>query len=164
MPLAYNKEPRIEIPRLLELARNQPRPCMLNVPGQCRLPGRRSQGGCVACHGNLAEFNKGRGVKAHDFFSVWGCPWCHTWLDESYVASGAEREETFRIALTHQIDQWGLLAADPLVRPKDRDPIRQALQELAARGYAQLEPHSRIQYAFPIHPGAADYARQQAAA
>jgi hypothetical protein len=137
MALMYAKDPRIEIPHLLLLARNQPRPCMLNVSGQCRLPGRRAEGQCVACHGNSAAFGKARGIKAHDFFSVWGCAWCHAWLDSSYVASGEEREQAFKIALNHQIIQWSAIAEEPTRKTADLQATRLALAYLAERGYAR---------------------------
>lgn len=157
--IAYPKEPRIEIPRLLELARNQPRPCLLNIPGQCRIPGRRAEGQCVACHGNAPEFNKGRGIKAHDFFSVWGCAWCHTWLDESYSASGDERLQAFRWALAYQVSHWSQLLIQPTIRPKDSEPILEALAHLTVRGYALRQGRTFI----PIPPTDPRYARQQEA-
>lgn len=161
--MAYQKEPRIEIPRLLELAWNQPRPCMLNIPGQCRLPGRRSEGQCVACHGNHSDFNKAGAEKAHDFFSVWGCSWCHTWLDSSYSASGEDRQDAFRMALFHQIQRWSELRAGVTIRPKDSEPIDRALRELIARGYAMPQNLGRLVVAIPIHPTHSTYARKQEA-
>lgn len=160
----YVREPRIEIPRLLELARNQPRPCMLNVDGQCRLPGRRSEGQCYACHGNGSWFNKAGAMKAHDHFSVWGCAWCHDWLDESYSATGEERLECFKRALFYQIQHWSRLLAEPTIRPKDMEPIQQALGHLIDAGYAMRQTLGRRWVAIPIHPTDPSYANQQKAA
>jgi hypothetical protein len=146
--LSRQKDPRIEIPRLLLLARNQKRPCLLGIPGMCRTPGYDTDTNCCACHGNSEEYGKGRGNKAHDFFSVWGCSWCHTWLDSSYSASGEDRARAFREALDRQIILWGTLVTNPSTRPKDRDPITLALDHLIDRGYAAPDP---TYYALPTY-------------
>lgn len=152
MALHIPKEPRIEIPQLLLLARNQPRPCMLCVPRQCRLPGRHSEGQCFACHGNAPEFNKGGHIKAHDFFSVWGCSWCHDWLDSSYVASGHERYLAFREALDCQITEWAKIVGEITRRKADRDACTLALTHLTERGYARATQNRQ-------HPYEPTYAR-----
>jgi hypothetical protein len=132
---SYLKEPRLENPNLLLLARNQLRPCLLQVPGICtHRPGAYVQ--CCACHGNSSIYGKGSRIKAHDFFSVWGCARGHTWLDESYTASGAERQQAFRYALVRQIAEWSKLLEDPLTGPKDRASCLWALEHLAQRGYS----------------------------
>lgn len=106
---------------LLALARRQP--CLLRVPGVCCA----DEGTTVACHSNWLEHGKGRGIKAHDFMSVWGCVACHTWLDQG----GAEAEakhSAFDAAYLRQIDAWREIASNPGARPRN---VQSALQALA---------------------------------
>lgn len=132
------KKPRLENPHLLLMARNQPRECLLRIPTAHV----RSLSGmeCCACHGNGTEWNKGMGVKAHDFFTVWGCARCHSWLDSSYSAGGSERDQAFRRALRWQIVAWALIANSPGDDPKDTAAARWALDHLIERGYALSHP------------------------
>jgi hypothetical protein len=135
---SYLKEPRLENPHLLLMARSELRPCLLQVPGVCtHAPG--AEVWCCACHGNAAEYNKGLGMKAHDFFSVWGCARAHNWLDSSYVASGEERQQAFREALPRQIVQWAKMLEPFACGAKDRKACEWALQHLFERGYARVE-------------------------
>lgn len=134
--VAMPKEPRLENPHLLLMARNQPRPCLIIVPGLCVTLGRETS--CCACHGNSHVWNKGGHQKAHDFFSVWGCARCHSWLDSSYSASGEERDQAFRRALALQIIHWDVIATNLTGNPKDVAAARWALEHLIDRGYADL--------------------------
>lgn len=138
--VAMPKEPRLENPHLLLMARNQPRPCLLRVPGLCLADGRVTS--CCACHGNAGEWNKAGAMKAHDFFSVWGCARCHSWLDASYSASGEERDQAFRRALALQIVHWDVIASYPTGKRKDVEAAHWALQHLVERGYAIHSPHT----------------------
>ena len=144
--MMFPKNPRLENPHLLLMARREPRPCLLAVPGVCRAG--FSLVSCCACHGNGSRFNKGGRMKAHDFFSVWGCDRCHTWLDESYSATGEERQGAFLSALVRQIEHWAMIACGASTNHKDRDAARWALDHLSALGYAKSDPD---RYAIPIH-------------
>lgn len=128
------KEPRLENPHLLLMARNVRRPCLLRVPGVCMAAGPDLPMWCCACHGNSSIYGKGGHIKAHDFFTVWGCATCHTWLDTTAKASGEDRQQAFAEALPRQIDQWAIIEAGPWSR-KDRDAARWALEQLSARGF-----------------------------
>lgn len=141
------KQPRLENPHLLLMARRELRPCLLGIPGVCPTEHHRSIAvQCCACHGNSSIFNKGGHIKAHDFFTVWGCARCHTWLDESYTASGDERQKAFLAALELQIDEWVILALEPMTTQKDCDAVTWALEHLSERGYAKITPE-RIAHA-----------------
>lgn len=142
---SFPKNPRLENPHLLLMARREERPCLLSVPGLCTAG--YSLVACCACHGNGHEFNKGRNLKAHDFFSVWGCARCHNWLDSSYIASGQERHERFLFALARQIEQWAMIANGATRKPKDREAAEWALTHLIERGYAAFHPEK---FAIPI--------------
>jgi hypothetical protein len=71
------REPRLEIPVLLEVVREAP--CMLRVPGICKSghPDYPS----MACHSNEYCHGKGKGQKSHDPFVAAGCKPCHDYLD-----------------------------------------------------------------------------------
>lgn len=69
------REPRIEIPAILQLANGAP--CMFRFPGICRGDASTT----VACHSNSAEDGKAVGGKGHDLFVAYGCSACHDWHD-----------------------------------------------------------------------------------
>lgn len=135
--IAIPKQPRLEYPHLLEMARTSPRPCLLRVPGTC-VSGIHDTA-CCACHGNGHEWNKGMRMKAHDFFSVWGCARCHHWLDTSYIASLEQRDDAFRVALSRQIVEWAKIVASPTAKPADRNAAMWAIDHLITRGYAKTD-------------------------
>jgi hypothetical protein len=133
---SFPKQPRLENPHLLLMAREVRRPCLIRSP-QCCASGYAVQ--CCACHGNSSRYGKGRGIKAHDFFSVWGCARCHTWLDESYTASGQERQQAFEAALDRQITEWVIIALDPSTSKKDYEAVSWAINNLTERGYGKKQ-------------------------
>jgi hypothetical protein len=133
------KNPRLEKPHLLLMARAVPRPCLLRVPGVCASGLHDTS--CCACHGNGHEWNKGARIKAHDFFSVWGCARCHNWLDSSHVADYCQRDDAFRVALSRQIVEWAKIAASSTAKPADRNAATWAIEHLITRGYAQTAPN-----------------------
>jgi len=71
-----------------ELCRGQP--CYLRIPGVCR----NQVDTVVPAHSNQSRHGKGRGIKAHDEFTVPACFHCHAELDQ-----GAQftREEKFAL-------------------------------------------------------------------
>lgn len=129
------KEPRIEIPHLMLMARRPGQICLLRVPGVCPYPGMQRDD-CCGCHGNGFEYGKGLGIKAHDFFTVRGCARCHLWLDSSYRASYEERQDAFRAGFQRQITEWRYLLTCADTPAKDREAVALALEHLRAKGYA----------------------------
>jgi hypothetical protein len=71
-----------------ELCRGQP--CYLLVPGVPAHP----VDTVVPCHSNQARHGKGRGIKAHDKYTVPGCMYCHHAIDQSGQFT---REEKFAL-------------------------------------------------------------------
>lgn len=57
-----------------KLCRDQP--CYLRIPGIC------TNDRVVPCHSNQMVHGKGRGIKAHDYFTVPGCWACHAEIDQ----------------------------------------------------------------------------------
>ncbi len=133
------KEPRLENPYLLEMAREVPRPCLLSVPGVCIAGSITVPVACCACHGNSSIYGKGGHKKAHDFFSVWGCHACHTWLDTTAKASGDDRQAAFAIALDRQINEWLIISLEPATTQRDYDAVTWALHHLIERGYGKKQ-------------------------
>lgn len=129
------KEPRIEIPHLMLMARRPGQICLLRVPGVCPYPGMQRDD-CCGCHGNGFEYGKGLGIKAHDFFTVRGCARCHLWLDSSYRASYEERQDAFRAGFQRQITEWRYLLTCADTPAKDREAVALALEHLRVKGYA----------------------------
>lgn len=109
---------------LLDLAERQR--CLLQVPGVCC----GDEATVVACHSNKGAHGKGKGIKAHDCYSVWGCHTCHSWLDQG-GASQEEREAAFEQAHTRQIEEWAWIATNPCAKPKNIQAARDALLVLA---------------------------------
>lgn len=110
---------------LLSMARG--RPCLLRTR-VCNFDNSTT----VAAHSNLLAHGKGRGRKADDCYTVWACARCHTWLDSSYDAEFAEKEEAFMRALLAQADEWKAIAGSTASSPKDRAAAQWALQRLQA--------------------------------
>lgn len=78
------REPRIEMPKVLEHARGQD--CTVRHWQQC------NNRNVVAAHYNWADGGKGKGVKTHDFFTCFACEGCHSWMDNAAAASVDERK------------------------------------------------------------------------
>ena len=125
------KEPRIEIPRLMLMARRPGQMCLLQIPRVCE--GARDD--TCHCHLNGAAYNKGLGMKAHDPFGVRGCARCHTFLDSSYSATYEERQAAGLVGLARQIDEWKQ-QEHTLPDLKDREAVQTALRFLRLKGFA----------------------------
>lgn len=126
------KQPRIEIPHLMLMARRPQQICLLRVPGVC--PGAMLRDDCCHAHMNGAEFNKGLGMKAHDFFGVRACSRCHAWLDSSYRATREARIAMARAGLDRQVIEWRARLMQPCPHA-DWAAMHKALAELRKRGY-----------------------------
>jgi hypothetical protein len=83
------REPRLVVPWLTELARGQD--CTFRVPGVCN----RNPETTVWCHSNESEHGKGVGCKSHDPHGAFGCSACHDWYDRT---RDPQRQEVFRRA------------------------------------------------------------------
>ena len=110
-------------PHLLSMANG--RPCMLRTR-VCNFDDSTT----VAAHSNLLAHGKGRGRKADDCYTVWACARCHTWLDSSYDADFAEKEQAFMVALVAQVEEWKSIAESAASSPKDRAAAVWALERL----------------------------------
>jgi hypothetical protein len=66
-----------------QLCRGQP--CYLRIPGICT--GQAHD----PCHSNQAIHGKGKGIKAHDVYTVPGCRSCHNELDQGAQFDRAEK-------------------------------------------------------------------------
>jgi hypothetical protein len=108
---------------LLKLAQDQE--CLLQVPDFC-------EGGSdtiVACHSNLGSDGKGKGIKASDADTVWGCASCHRWLDQGQ-ATQEERENAYYDAYTRQIVEWFKISRSISAKPWKVDAARNVLIHL----------------------------------
>jgi hypothetical protein len=121
----YPKKPRLENKDLLRLAEGQR--CLLMMAKRCWM----SDGSTtVAAHSNFVGSNKGMGVKAHDFHTVWACNLCHDVLDQSH-RSYEEKKDAFEKAHEIQIEEWKKIVADPLRKMRDKLAAQWALTNLA---------------------------------
>jgi hypothetical protein len=111
-------------PHLLAMA--QGKPCMMRV--KCN--GEASDT-TVAAHSNSQTHGKGIGRKADDQYTVWSCARCHTWLDQSYSATGEERQAAWEAAHVRQIAEWRKIAESNDFTPyKDRVAALWALERV----------------------------------
>lgn len=84
MTALRQREPRLELPKLLKHANGQD--CTVGHPEHC--VGR----GVVAAHYNWQDGGKGKGVKCSDFMIAFACDGCHRFLDDASAASADERK------------------------------------------------------------------------
>lgn len=119
------KRPRQENRHLLDMAKGMP--CLLMSPLCCGDPATT-----VACHSNLLEHGKGRGYKAHDFWTVWGCERCNFYLDQYGGASFEEKVAVFMVGHERQVLAWQRIADSLTAKPRDGAAARWALDRLAA--------------------------------
>ena len=118
---AYPKSPRKENPHLLAMAKGKP--CLLMCVERCQLDYGQTT---VAAHQNEG---KGKGVKRHDYMSVWGCEPCHTWYDQS-GAPLAEKRRAFNAAHARQVEEWRKIAESPTAKHADRLAALWALENV----------------------------------
>lgn len=83
----------------------------------------------MACHSNQLIHGKGKGIKADDAMTVWGCVRCHTWLDQGPFAK-KEKEKIFDTAWKEQVKEWGKIAHNPLLRPWKKEAAEDVLKHL----------------------------------
>ena len=108
---------------LLKLAQDQE--CLLQVPNFC-------QGGSdtiVACHSNSSAHGKGKGIKASDADTVWGCHSCHHWLDQG-SAGKEEKENIYFQGYSRQIVEWFKISRSISLKPWKVEAARNVLKHL----------------------------------
>jgi hypothetical protein len=120
--IAFPKNTAQRNPSLLAMARDKP--CLIRKQGVCN--GDNST--TVAAHSNELAHGKGRGLKANDFYTVWACARCHTWLDGSYSATKEEKQAAFKLAHDRQCVAWENIAVNGV--GKEKSAAIWALEEL----------------------------------
>jgi hypothetical protein len=114
-------------PNLLKLAQGQK--CLLECHPYCD----GDEGSTtVACHSNELIHGKGRGLKADDCMSVWGCYKCHTWLDTG-PASKREKAKIFDMAWYKQVGEWWNIADTISTKPWKVEAALKVLQHIGAK-------------------------------
>lgn len=83
----------------------------------------------VACHANEQVFGKGRGIKAEDCYTVWGCAPCHRELDQGMQPKGI-KAKAWRDAFARQLIEWQKIADNPTTRPWKQEAASKALEYL----------------------------------
>jgi hypothetical protein len=114
-------------PDLLRLAQGQR--CLLNIHPYCD----DDEGSTtVACHSNELIHGKGKGIKADDCMSVWGCYKCHTWLDQGDM-SKQKKAKIFDEAWYKQVGEWHKIADNPLLKPWRKEAAERVLKHIGAK-------------------------------
>lgn len=98
--------------------------CQLRVPFVCN----RNPETTVLCHSNWHD--KGGARKASDFWGVWGCYACHTWLDQGNAPSEA-KYMAFSRAMDRMKVELEKIVSDPAQKARDREAAAWALERLA---------------------------------
>jgi len=112
---------------LLRLAQGQR--CLLNIHPYCD----DDEGSTtVACHSNELIHGKGKGLKADDCMSVWGCYKCHTWLDQGPM-SKTEKKKMFDKAWFKQVHEWWLIADNIALKPWKVEAALRVLNHIGAK-------------------------------
>lgn len=104
--------------------------CLMRVPNVCRIDPATT----VSAHSNMAKHGKGKGIKAHDAYSVWACARCHTWLDQSYSATKEQKDAAFNVGHNRQIVAWRAIAENLAAKPEKVKAAKLALEFLKSRG------------------------------
>ena len=109
---------------LLDLAKGEE--CLLNISDRCMTTDGSTT---VACHDNSLESGKGMGLKADDSYSVWGCYYCHSLLDQGHWERD-DRKKAFADAYSRQLHEWLKIAQNPCLKPWRVEAARQVLDHL----------------------------------
>ena len=125
-PVTLTALPKTEAkrnPHLLAMAKGKP--CLLRVPGVCN----NNPETTVAAHSNCHEHGKAHTRKADDFYSVWACYACHTWLDQGQGAQNRQvADELFKEAWARQQTEWDKLTDS--TNAKDKAAAQWALEQI----------------------------------
>jgi len=104
--------------------------CQLLIPGVCSF----DRSTVVLAHSNWHD--KGAHRKASDFWGVWGCYSCHTWLDQG-AALKAQKQYAFALGLKRMAAELEKIVADPSQKARDREAAAWALERISATELAQ---------------------------
>jgi len=118
-------------PNLLKLAQGEL--CLLTAVQRCQTNLGETT---IACHSNLLMDGKGRGLKASDAKTVWGCLHCHTWLDQG-MATSVQKNKIWNAAYQRQIEEWVKIAENICLKPWRVEAARKVLDHLGV-SYAKL--------------------------
>lgn len=121
--LAFPKTKREESAAYRALARG--RDCQLRVPLICS----HDSSTTVLAHSNWHD--KGGARKASDFWGVWACYSCHSWLDQGSAISEA-KQLAFGMGLRRMKAELQKIVDNPLLRARDRDAAGWGLERLQA--------------------------------
>lgn len=119
--MMYPKNPRQRNQHLLDMAEGQK--CLMLAVNNCQTNLGETT---VAAHKNEG---KGKGLKRHDFETVWACEPCHTWYDQG-GAPLAEKRRAFNAAHERQVAEWKRIESSYSVKEKDQKAARWALNQL----------------------------------
>jgi len=108
---------------LLDMAKD--RECLLDSPA-CPRNGDTST--TVACHSNQSKHGKAGARKADDHYSVWGCFYCHSWLDQGN-AEHYTKAAVFDNAMHLQLVRWREVASNPSEPERLRRAAAWALEQ-----------------------------------
>lgn len=100
------------------------RDCQLLVPGVCSF----DRATVVLAHSNWHD--KGAGRKASDYWGVWACYSCHTWLDQGRALE-AQKKMAFAFGLRRMQAELQKIVDDPGQKIRDREAAQWALDRLA---------------------------------
>jgi hypothetical protein len=99
--------------------------CTLRVPGVCCFDPATT----VLAHSNWHD--KGGARKASDFYGVWSCYTCHSWLD-SGKASQDQKKGAFNTAMKRMEKELEKIVAYQMTKAKERDAAWWALERIRA--------------------------------
>lgn len=116
---------------LLQLAQGQR--CLLMSTQRCQ--GNLGET-TIACHSNLISDGKARGLKASDAKTVWGCLYCHTWLDQG-METKEKKQKAWDAAYHRQIEEWVKIAENICLKPWRVEAARKVLDHIGV-SYARL--------------------------
>ena len=119
--VTIEKTEREENPHYRAMARDKD--CMLLVPGTCTF----DRSTVVLAHSNWHD--KGAARKASDYWGVWACYGCHSWLDQG-KALEAQKKAAFAQGLKRMAVELEKIAADPMQKARDREAATWALDRL----------------------------------
>jgi hypothetical protein len=86
----------------------------------------------VACHSNQLIHGKGRGLKADDCMSVWGCTRCHDWLDSGGEMTKKQKAKIFDNSWYAQVQEWHKIHQNPLLKPWKVEAAERVLKHIGA--------------------------------
>jgi hypothetical protein len=109
-------------PALLRLASGLP--CLVLIAHDCRGTDGSTT---VACHGDSHVYGKGRGLKASDRWTTWGCAPCHEWLGRNLP----DKQAVFMVAMARQELAWREIVDNVAAKPWRVDAARGVLEHIA---------------------------------